>query len=206
MGLNCCMKTVTALQNIDMGGQKKRKKKDPRSSSESMLHWLAPTAYRSMSLIKAFYSVLTFIQWSRFLQCTPWRVVKSGKTPTTVINAVQFCTARQNCSFLFYICFQHPWVSCWQIAADCGSVSPVHVETAHTLQCLTLGFASDHLRQVALWIPSPLSSRSVTPQPHLFLCCLPARCVDLDVRAFCASSSQPFSFSEPPCAQVCARD
>lgn len=132
--------------------------------------------------------------------------MESGPPEDTVINAVQFCTAGQNCSFLFHIRFQHPLVSCWQSAAECCSASPVCLETAHRQQCLTLGFASDHLRQVALWILSPLSSRSISPQPHLFLRCLPARCVDLDMRAYCASSLQHFSFSEPQCAQVCARD
>lgn len=122
---------------------KKKQKTDPCSSSQSMLHWLAPAAYRSMSLIKAsfFFSVLTFIQWSRFLRRTPWRVVKSGKTRTCLWSQQSWRGAPQrtpllirferDCCFLFYVRFQHHLASCWQSAAACGSISPLRVATAH---------------------------------------------------------------------------
>lgn len=42
---------------------KKKQKTDPCSSSQSMLHWLAPAAYRSMSLIKA---SCFFLYWLSF--------------------------------------------------------------------------------------------------------------------------------------------
>lgn len=84
--------------------KKKKQKADSCSSSQSMLHWLAPTAYRSMSLIKAFFflSVLTFIQWSRFLWCTPWRVVKSGKTQTSLWSQQSWRGAPQRTPLLIH--------------------------------------------------------------------------------------------------------